>query len=384
MWFTLGFVTLFISVGYQWWLRWHRRWRGVADEVGGIPCETRLREFKGIVYGLSVGLDAPETYRFELKREGSWDRLFKWLGLSAEYQFGHPGFDPLVYVASDDQHLLRTFAGDKALLQAIQHLFAKPNDEIWLKKITCANGYLWMDVGTSDLTGKASQERTRAFAAVLLPLLKQVSKALDASMPDSAPSIRDRHLIPSIAILALSSGLAVNGVVSWTRSWVASSAFIVDAQAFWAIVWALSAVVVSALVIASLFWLRGSSKLHLVLMELLLVGTFGAVSTVGIALKDANIDWDSSPATLIEQSVMGRSVRHSRKRMSFEDTPHYYLTVRHWSDASDSIDVEVSLATYEQATLRGKLQFEQHSGYFALRWAKFKTWLPPNQVADPT
>ena len=150
MWFSLGLVTLLVSVGDQW-ACWSRGWRGAEEELAGIRCETKLRSLKGIVYGLTVGIDVPATFRFELKRERAWDRCFKWTGLTVEHQFGHAGFTPLVFVASDDRHLLRAFEDNKEVLHDVQHLFAPRSDHNWVKRIGGANGKVWMDIGASEL-----------------------------------------------------------------------------------------------------------------------------------------------------------------------------------------------------------------------------------------
>ncbi len=346
-------------------------WRGAADLLAGIPCETKNRSSRGLVYGLIVGVDAPETFRFELKRERMWDRFFKWAGLTVEHQFGHAGFDPLVYVASDDRHLLSGFTEDKDVLHAVQHIFAAQYEDRWLKKIACAHGRLWMVIGTSDWDGKSSQERTREFAARLLPLLQRISRALDACMPDSAASSRDRYLVPSVVILALSSGLAVNGVASWTRTFLASPAFILDTEAMKLCAWTVGACIVGALMLSTLILLRGSSRLHLVLMELALVGTFGAVTTSAIVLRDANIEFDHASPIRVEKRLIGKTIKE-RKRLFQATSSTYLLVYRGWRGDMSERSVAVSASTFEKAAAGDTLQFEQHAGYLGWRWAEFK------------
>lgn len=382
MWFALGFVTLAVSMGYQWWSRWHRGWRGSEDLLAGIRCETKLRSFKGMVYGITVGIDAPETFRFELKRERAWDRFFKWTGLTVEHQFGHEGFDPLVYVASNDQHLLSTFEGDKALLHIVQHIFAPRTDLNWVKQVRCANGRIWMEIGTSELAGAPSLKAIREAAANLLPLLQAVSRALDASMPDASPASRDRHLIPSVILLALSSGMAINGFFSWTRSLVASPEFMLETQGLWGLTWTIAAFVLAILTLATLYFLKGSARVHLVLLEMALVGTFGAVSSAAIELRDANIELDTSQVAVIERNMVGKSI--GERRRHFQTTRTYYFQVRDWVNSGELRSVSVSASTYEKAAVGDTLHFEQHAGYFGWRWAEYKGWQPRAVIAPPT
>ena len=383
MWFALGFVTLMLSVGYQWWSRWHHKWQGESESMAGIACETQVRSFKGLVYGLMVALDAPETFRFELKRERLWDRFFKWTGLTVEHQFGHAGFDSLVYVASDDQHLFSRLAGNKDFLHAVQHCFAAEYEDRWLKKIVCANGRLWMVIGSSDWDRKGAQGRTREFAARLLPLLKRVSSALDACMPDSAPSTRDRYLIPTVVILALSSGLAINGALSWARSLMASHSFILDTQPLTFHAWLVAACIVGTLMLASVILLKGSSRVHLVLLELAMVGTFGAVTSSAIELRDANIDFDQSLPKQIEKRLIGKSI-NERKRLFRAKQTTYSLQYRGWTGDMSESSVSVSASTFEQAEIGDTLLFEQYAGYFGWPWAEFKGWKPAAVRISPS
>lgn len=382
MWFALGFVTLIVSVGYQWWSRWHRGWRGAEEHLGGIPCETKLRSLKGMVYGLTLGIDAPETFRFELKRERAWDRFFKWTGLTVEHQFGHAGVDPLVFVSSNDQHLLGIFEGNTPLLHAVQHLFAPRSDHNWVKRVSCANGKIWMEIGTSELNGAKSQKTTLEAATEMLPLLQVLSRALDAQVPAQLPAYRDKYLIPTVAILALSSGLAVNGVISWTRSFLASPEFLLDAQPLRLQAWVMAACIVGVLMLVTGVFLKGSSRVHLVLMELALVGTFGAVSTSAAELRDANIEFDRSPTVYVEKRLIGKSIKE-RKRLFRKTRTSYYLQYRGWKGDLSERSVSVSASTYEKANIGDMLQFEQHAGYFGWRWAQFKGWKPAAAPALP-
>jgi hypothetical protein len=374
MWVALGFVTLALSVGYQWWMRWHQNWKGIDDTLAGIPCETKVRSKRSLVYGLIVSVGAPETFRFELKQEGVWDRFFKWIGLTHEHQFGHAGFDPLVYIASDDQHLFSSLAENKNFLHAAQSVFSAKFEDRWIKKIVCAQGRVWMVIGCSDGFEEASLERNRDFAARLLPHLQQIQKALDACMPDSKPSERDRYLVPAVVVLALSSGLAVNGFISWTRT-LLSPEFMLDTQHLKLYAWSIAACIVAVLALAAILFLRGSSRVHLVLIELALVGTFGAVTTSSSALRDANIGFDTSPALLVHTTLIGKSISE-RKRLFRSNRTTYQFKYREWIGGQNERLITVSAAEYQKASFGDTLVFEQHQGYFGWRWAEFKASRP--------
>ncbi|WP_291009400.1 hypothetical protein [Hydrogenophaga sp.] len=217
-----------------------------------------------------MALDVPSGYRLELKRESELDRFFKWTGLTVERQFGHFGFDPLVYVAANDDHRNHQLASNSKLLQTVQHLFATPGIGCRLRRITFANGRIWMAFWAHDWSGEPPIEtRLRDSAALLLPEFQLLADALGQQAPTSAPKGRDRFLIPSIAILCISSGLAINGVVSWGLTVLDGSAFVVDTMRFRTLSFVAGSVILAALVTATLILLGRSARVHLVLMDVL-------------------------------------------------------------------------------------------------------------------
>jgi hypothetical protein len=329
-----------------------------------------------------VGVGAPETFRFELKRESGWDRFFKWAGLTHEHQFGYSGFDSLVYVASDDQHLLSGLAGNSQFFNAAQHMFAAECEDRWVNKIVCARGRLWIVIGCSDGFEKTSRERNRRFAADLLPALQRMQNALDACMPDSSAVARDRYLVPAVVVLASSSGLAVTGVISWARS-LLSPEFILDIGPLKQSAWLVAACVVGALALAALLFLKGSSRVHLVLTELVLVGAFGAWSTSSSVLRDINIELDMSPSVHVQKELVGKSV-HESKRLFRATSTTYLLQYRGWPGDTKGRSVAVSAAAYQRASIGDRLEFEERQGYFGWRWAKFKAWKPAVAVKPAT
>ena len=372
MWFSLGLVTLSVTLAFQWWYRWHRTWDGNSDSIGGIACETRVRSLRGSVYGFHVALDVPIGYRFELKRESALDRFFKWTGLAVERQFGHFGFDPLVYVAANDDHLNNRLASDPKLLQTVQHLFATPGMGCRLKRITCANGRIWMALWAQDWSGEPPIEaRLRDTAALLLPAFQLVADALGRQAPTSAPKERDRFLIPSIAILCVSSGLAINGVVSWTLTGLDGGAFVVDTDRLWNLSFVTGTAILASLVAATLILLGRSARVHLVLLEVLLVGAFGAFSSSAAELRSANRDWDVSAPIVVVRALVGKETNAPRPWWSRRST-YYQLEVKDWASPEKTRFIQVSKAQYEKARVGDRIEFEQRSGYLGIRWAVMK------------
>jgi hypothetical protein len=104
-------------------------------------------------------------------------------------------------------------------------------------------------------------------------------------------------------------------------------------------------------------------------------GTFGAISTSSNGLRNANIEFDTSPAVQVQRPLTGKSVRE-RKRLFGATRTTYLLEYREWFGDLGYRSIAVPAATYEQASNGDYLEFEQHQGYFGWRWARFKAWRP--------
>lgn len=380
MWFAFGLVTLAVTMAYQWWYRWHRTWQGATELIGGVACETMVRSFRDVVYGMRVALDVPSAYRFELKRESGLDRFFKWTGLAVERQFGHFGFDPLVYVASDDDHLNNRLASSPSLLHAAQHLFATAGNGCRLSRITCEKGRIWMELRAHDWSDEPhTKVRLRDTAELLMPEFQLIADTLDKRAPLSAPEERDRFLIPSIVILCITSGLAINGVVSWMLTELDGGAFVVDTGRLWSLSIAAGATLLAAVVAATLILLGRSARVHLILLEVMLVGAFGALSTSAAELRSANMDWDISTPSVVVRPVVGKSTKESRRRLFLPKTVSYRLEFNDWAAPEKIRFVHVSQALYGKAQVGDEIAFEQRSGYLGIRWAVMQRWAPAEQ-----
>ena len=365
MWFVFGLLTLAAAVGFQWYWRWHRHWDGQWSHHAGIACEQQDEEVKGVLRGRKVALIVPDVYRFELKRETAVDRFFKWTGLAVEKEFGHSGLDRLVYLASNDDHLIDRMTASERMQQVAQELFGIDLNGCRLRDVHCAKGQLWMRLDVkgiqdnSDAAFKLDQACAR-----LLPVLKELADELGRHVPASPAESRDRFLWPSVALLALSSGLFWNTWVSVVRSGWLDHTIVLDNSALW---WrsAFTGAVVLGMLVGLVLWrLAGSARVHLVLMEVLLVGGIGSVGTGYLELRDLNREWDTSVPQLLEVPVQRKSISKGRRSTT------YYLHVPDWTGQDTERRVSVSRSFYDSTNPTHMLVFEQRAGYLGVRWAE--------------
>lgn len=368
MWFALGLVSLGVILAWQIRWRWHRPWRGTAvSQSGGVAHQHRYLSHKDRTFGVQLGVPVPDFFRFELKRETGTDRFFKWVGLSVEKQFGHEGFDRWVYIASDDEHMHNRVADSPALRRAAQALLLDTTAGCKVRRVFCANGQLVVHIHRGTLLGNEDDMARLARHSVrVLPLLEEMAQALRASRrPAKAPRRRDPFLLPGVVVLAISTALALNGLLSWLQPVLFDDAFLVDRdRLIYLSLWTGGAIL-SALLAAHFVLLARSARAHLYLLELLLVGTFGAFSTAASELRAANMEWDSSTVVVREAPVLSKSVSRSRKGGT-----RHYLHVRDWHTATGTRDIMVSGDFYAIVEPGRVLMFHERAGRFNMAWAR--------------
>ncbi|WP_066265456.1 hypothetical protein [Hydrogenophaga palleronii] len=378
MWFSVGLLSLCVILAFQFRYRWHRPWLGEqASTTKGVRHRYTLLTYKDSVRGIQFGVDVPDFFRFELKRETAADRFFKWVGLSVEQQFGHDGFDSLVYVASNDQHLLNRVADSPALREAALKLFTRIAGGCPVRRVWCAHGQLVVQLRRPGLFSRKKDEHHLNLARTsALPFLEQMAKALRGSrQPDAPVGQRDPYLLPAVVLLSISTALAINGAVFLSRPLLFDNAFLVDTAPLVRLTLWAGSLLLLGLLAAHVLLLARSARAHLFLLELLLVGSFGAYSTAASELREANIEWDVSAPTLREAPVLRKSTSRSRRSGT-----SYHLHVRDWRDASVSRNIKVSRAFYESINPGRTLVFEERAGYFDAAWAR----LVGAKVQDPS
>jgi hypothetical protein len=368
MWFAFGFVTLIAGTAYLLYWRWSVAWTGTSLVARGIRYQRELVMAKGRVAAVRAGVSVPKGYRFELKRESAGDRFFKWLGLSVEYQFGQDGFDKLVYVASNDDHLFNRLANSPALRAAAVDLFQTATPKHRLRGVFCSHGQLWVDLRNGNrLFGEDTDAgELSSIAERFLPHLEQMAKSLREVVPTTgAPETRDRFLFRAIALLSVSSGLAANGVVQLLRTSLQSDAFTIDTRELWTYATVLGALVVGSLLVAKVLLLGRSARAHLVLMELVLVGSFGAVMTSWVELRDINMELDTGAAVVREAPIVERYISRSSKGGT-----RYYVKIADWSSHDgDTRSIQVSSSFYGRTSVGRALLIDEYPGRLGIRWA---------------
>jgi hypothetical protein len=360
MWFYFGFLTLASFIGYSLYERLYSRWRGENVGTGNQSCYFRLLTSKHKALGAYIGVDAPTGYRLAFKPERWTDRLSKWAGLSIECQTRDPGFDERIYIVSDDARLCALLRHDARVRADIQRLFDTANHTPCIvKQIRCGAGRLWIHYKAKK---GFSHDAAIKLARRAAPTLNALASRLAEKTPAVGSRLRDPFVWRAIALLATSTGLAINGLVQLLRLTLTDVPFTVDSIGLWQMSLLVGATIVTALVFLAILLIGYSSRAHLVIAELLLIGSFGAVMTSFAELRDANMELDAKPATVIETRALDKRVSRNRRSTT------YFVTVPDWIDAAGRREIAVSGSFYDRINVGQTVKVTQKPGYFGFRW----------------
>ena len=200
---------------------------------------------------------------------------------------------------------------------------------------------------------------------MVLPHLREIAKSLCSAPAAGEAHHRDPYLFRSIVLLAISSSLAVNGTLFLLRPHFFEDAFLVDIGHIAGLAVLSGAAILGLLLLANMWLLGRSARGHLILLELLLVGFFGAVASSAAELRDANIEWDRGPAQQLNPRVTSKTIQHSRK-----GGPTYQLHVVDWNNPGTTRKIKVSRSFYDSVRPGQHLVVHQHPGRLGARWAR--------------
>lgn len=358
MWFVLGIVTLVgITIGIAWW-RWGVDWKGDRHGDGRY----KLYKNKGKVQRLRVGIAAPVAADFEIKPEGWFDRLGKSIGIAVEPQANRRSFDEKFYILSDDERLVRALRTDADLLSRLEAIGNASVGGFRFQRMVCRRGQMWI---VFKPEGKGEDHLTATQWAV--QELLALAAALPA-LPRGQGHADNRPFLYSVVLLAFASALALNGAVHLFRIMALGYLpYTMDRAQLWTLAAIVAAVLLLVLAVATVALLGRSSRAHLVLVQVLLVGGLGAVASAFVELRDLNMEADTAKVQELATVVQGKHYTTHRKRNG-GNSHNYYLELADWNTPGATLDLEVGSDMYNVRFLGEPLVVRQHPGFLHVRW----------------
>jgi hypothetical protein len=354
MWFVLGLVGLTLAcVGFVFW-RGDAGWRGDL-RVGG--CQAKAQTHKGKLRGVTVGARTNCALDFELKREGAFDRFAKGIGLAVEGQVGRARFDDEFYLLADDPPVVAHLRGHPDVTDALRELFELRSMGVEkVKRVLCRNGIVRVEVACAGDAGEATRV-AGDFAPQVVALAQRLGE-----IAAGAPSTH-RLWWRTVALVAIASGLAANGARQALRVGFGAVPNTLDDGQLWAIALPIALLIVAALGAATVFLLGRTSRAHVVLAEVLLVGGLGAGLTAVSEVRDFNMEMDASPPAVHATTVIDRTMHRGRRgRRS------YSVTLAAWDGSHGAQKLGVSQSDYDRYAPGTPVTVTTRAGYLHLAW----------------
>ena len=228
------------------------------------------------------------------------------------------------------------------------------------KHIHCRNGRLWAVFSVGKGYEKGDIDR------VAYSLQKHFNNAGDslngAALSKSA--WMDPFVIKAALLLAISSGLAINGVIQLFRSYFGYFPLVLDNSAIFYDALQYSIVVLTIFLFVALFSLRRSARTHIVLLELLIVGSLGIFLTMAMEMRDINMEWDRSPPQMHKVEIVNK---YEWKSSGRRKRTHYYVVVKDWRCECGNYKFEMSRGMYN-AIGGNYISIIQRPGYLGYPW----------------
>jgi hypothetical protein len=372
MWFVFGFLTLTICVFASYSARVSARWSPDKREE---KYEFKLKKHKGNVTGFLFGVTATQSFEFTVKPEVWYDRFFKKLKVSNEIQTGDIEFDNAFYILADNPLIEKALVSSEVIRNSIKTIFKFGlGNRIRVERLECRDKRLWIKCSCTNQVDESNiGERV---AKHILVELSAILKELNNQDVDDYHRWKDPFVYKSLVVLGVSTGLAVNAGIQLFRTWLGDFPFIVNTNTLLLHSILGGFLIVTGLTVFTLYWLKNSSRTHIVLIELLTIGLLGAIGTAFHEMRDANVEWKQSKPEIIVTELQDHYVVKKRRWRSGRGgggksirTTHYYFLLKDWNCQCDkTYEKEVSEELYRRLNYYQYVGIVQYPGALGYKW----------------
>lgn len=321
--------------------------RTLAD---GTAYQVTEHRHKGHLRGVTIGVVANNGHYFGIKKESALDRLFKWIGVSAEVQTRNKEFDENYYLVSDNPALCQALSGNPSFRTAIEALHA-----IKLKKLEATPHLVWLYVPATIFN--TERESIVAQLKVVADALSSVPLISNASLFNSSA----RTAIIYNCFHATWLGLGIYGLtVTGIRD-----AELVDKLPLMIKSGIIGSVIAAVWFVSILLLAGRSSRGHLVLLDFIFMGLAGIYMSVFSGLYDYNVINDRSEPQYFEREIVNKKTYRCGKR---KRSTCYSLVIDGFIKEDGIHSKKVSSTTYHAAQIGGKARVTLRQGALGYSW----------------
>lgn len=315
-----------------------------------------VRDRHGTIEGVHVGVEVPDRVRFRLQPESRFDRRAWQLGLATEWQVNDAEFDNNIFVVSDDPIFLGALSNDRELRKHSLTLMKAFGGAT----VRCSAGCLWIE--TKPELGVQPQGDPELIAVRVvsraLKLLLAIKDRLQAITSTAWSPARDRSARAEVVLYVLLEVLGFAGIVAFFFSGGGGEnrQLLFTNSSLWTI--GITLVIAAVGVPAFVALMRKSSRTHLLLFEIAVVGIPGVAGLVFAGTCWINRHGDTMPAVQQIVQIQDRYVTIGRRGRK-----NHHLVVG-WPDPRVDKEFGVSATVYHQYDTARCAQVTWHLGYF--------------------
>lgn len=183
----------------------------------------------------------------------------------------------------------------------------------------------------------------------------------------SSSGWRDPFVPRAIGILGVSTDLALFGLVQALVLTQQTIPYTLDFSSSLPHVVFIGLAFLFLLLIGAVVLLRRGARTQLVLLEVLLIGSFGCVTSTGVLMHRYNMEYDHAPADVYAVQVIEKKSSKRTRRMR----ERYHIRSKGWfGDSSRQRRTRVSQSLFHSLDIGDQLEVTQRSGALGYRWVE--------------
>jgi len=337
-------------------------WPAPALSKGkGVPHAVKTSVSKhGRITSMSVGVPLARGVSFALTREGKWDRWFKRLGFSEEFQTGSPEFDDRIYVACDAPSFREALQDRERARLAVLFMI----DKLHVTRVHSDGRMLWC---------VATPAGDDPVAADLLKPLEALRVELDPLLTGTPGLFGDpvaRRALLAQAVAWSLAGYAAVGVLEFAAH---GEDYHADPGKLLLLGLEVAAVTGALLLAGVAFLLGRSSRSHRVLVESALVILL-SVPAFGIqVVSDFNRSGAQGPS-VVQEVVVQQAWRETHRGKHGVSYSYHFSP----ADGRAGLPKSIEVTREVHATLANgrKVRIELAPGRLGIRWYRSINGIP--------
>lgn len=326
---------------------------------------------------LEVAIECETTVRFSIKPETKLDSFSKRLRLSIEPQTNNPVFDSRFYLSCESDHA-PSILGQSELT----NLFCNLLDKSFLDDFIIRHGAV---ARYTKATLSLSEIKSNGKYLAVAYKLSDPSSHIEILHQELAKAMRELSLIlkkyPDISgykwwndstnfksafLLSISSGFGLLGILEFMRLTISQDQSVVINYSSLNFLWLLSCCAgLPALAILVILIMKRSSRTHLILKDMLIVGGIGFMAYTYSLLYDLNMILDhSTPHTT--------TLRVDNKEMVIVRGKHtrtyYKLYLKDGKELIGNNHLKVTSKLYNQISRNDHIELSIKDGFLHATW----------------